>query len=203
MCNRAGGRTIEAMPRTTHPEQVGQVRLGAEVYIAPTAYVGGSVELGNGCTVMHHVVIRGDIATIRLGPRTNVQDGAVLHTRYGVDLDIAEEVVIGHRAVVHCRRVGRRTLIGIGAILLDNVEVGADCVVAAGAVITPGTVIPDGKLVGGVPARILRDTTDADRAEIERIVHSYVELGRRHGAGEFPNVLEIRPVANPAEREGL
>jgi carbonic anhydrase/acetyltransferase-like protein (isoleucine patch superfamily) len=148
---------------------------------------------------MHHVVIRGDIATIRLGARTNVQDGAVLHTRYAVDLDIADEVVIGHSAVVHCRRVGTRTLVGIGAILLDNVEVGPHCVIAAGAVVTPGTVIPAGKLVGGVPARILRDTSDADRAEIERIVGVYVDMGARHAANEFPNIVNLIPdAAGPA-----
>jgi gamma-carbonic anhydrase len=170
-------------------ESRGQVVVGTGVYIAPTSYVGGSVLLGDHCTVMHHVTIRGDIATIRLGKRTNVQDGAVLHTRYAVDLDIEEEVVIGHRAVVHCRRVGRRTLIGIGAVLLDNAEIGPNCVIAAGAVVTPGTIVPAGKLVGGVPGRILRDTSEADHKEIERIVHVYVEMGRRHAAGEFPNFV--------------
>ena len=183
--------------------RAGSVHLGQDVYLAETAYVAGAVMLGDSCTVMHHVVIRGDISTIRLGARTNVQDGAVLHTRYGVDLGVGEEVVIGHRAVVHGRRIGSRTLIGIGAIVLDNVEIGANCMVAAGAVITPGAVIPDGKVVGGVPARVLRDTSPADLAEIERIVGAYVEIGRRHGAGEFPNVVALLEAANPPGREGL
>ncbi len=174
--------------------QIGNVQLGNGVYIAPTSYVGGDVRLGDGCTIMHHVVIRGDIAPIRLGPRTNVQDGTILHTRFAVPLDIADEVVIGHRAVVHCRRVGRCSLIGIGAILLDNVEVGEHCIIAAGAVVTPGTRVPDGTVMGGVPAKPLREVTPDDRAEIERIVASYVEMGQRHAAGEFPN---LAPASEP------
>jgi len=164
-----------------------QVRIGKDVFIAPTAYVGGEVCLGNACTVMHQVTIRGDVAPIRVGSRTNVQDGTVLHTRYAVPLEIAEDVVIGHRAVVHCRSIGPRSLIGIGAIVLDNAVVGADCIVAAGAVVLPGTSVPDGSLFGGVPARHLRGVTGADRAEIRRILQVYAELGRRHAAGEFPN----------------
>jgi carbonic anhydrase/acetyltransferase-like protein (isoleucine patch superfamily) len=165
-------------------------RVGKNVYIAPTAYVGGDVRLGDGATVMHHAAIRGDIAPIRVGARTNVQDGSVLHTRYGIPLDIADEVVIGHRAVVHCRSVGTRTLIGIGAIILDEAEIGNHCIIAAGAVVTPGTQVPDGSVFGGVPARLLRPTHDGDRAEIARIVESYVEVGGRHAAGWYPNIAD-------------
>jgi len=91
-------------------------KLGSEVYIASTAYVGGDVEIGDRSTVMHHVMIRGDIAAIRLGARVNIQDGAIVHTKNGVPLDIADDVGVGHRAIVHCRRVGSRTLIGMGSI---------------------------------------------------------------------------------------
>lgn len=181
-------RTISPMD-----QRQGQVRVGKDVFIAPTAYVGGDVSLGDACTVMHHVTIRGDVAPIRIGPRTNVQDGTVLHTRYAVPLEVAEDVVIGHRAVVHCRSVGPRTLIGIGAIVLDNAEVGADCVVAAGAVVLPGTLVPDGSLFAGVPARHIRGVTEADRAEIRRILQVYADLGRRHAAGEFPNAAATAP----------
>jgi carbonic anhydrase/acetyltransferase-like protein (isoleucine patch superfamily) len=170
-------------------ENPANVDLGNDVYLAPSAYVGGAVTLGNHCTVMHHAVIRGDVASIRLGDRSNVQDGAILHTRYGVPLDIAEDVVIAHRAVVHCRSVGPRTMIGIGAIVLDNARVGENCIVAAGAVVIPGTQIPNGTLVVGVPAKPLRETTAADREEIARIVKVYVELGKRHGKGDFPNAV--------------
>ncbi len=161
--------------------------LGQDVFIAATAYVGGDVVLGDGCSVWHHVAIRGDVSAIRLGRRVNVQDGAIIHTRSGVPLDIEDDVSIGHRAVVHCRRVGAGTLIGIGAIVLDDAEIGRDGLVAAGAVVTPGTIVPDGKVLMGIPARVVRDTTPAEREYAARVVRSYLELSRRHAAGEFPN----------------
>lgn len=164
------------------------VRLGKNVYLAPTAYVGGDVVLGDECTVMHHACIRGDIAPIRLGRRVNVQDGSILHTRAAVPLEVADNVAIGHRVVLHCRSVASWSLIGSGAIVLDDAVIGSGCLIAAGSVVTPGTHVPDGKLAAGVPATIRRDLTDADRAEIERIVLSYVETGNRHSRGEFPNV---------------
>ncbi len=164
------------------------VRLGRNVYIAPTSYVAGDVVLGDECTVMHHVTIRGDIAPIRIGRRVNVQDGVVIHTPHGVPLEIGDEVGIGHRAVVHCRRVAEQTLIGIGAIVLDDCEIGSRCIIAAGAVLAPGTVVPDGKMVMGVPGRIVRDVTERDFETIMHVVESYVRLGRRHASGEFPNI---------------
>jgi carbonic anhydrase/acetyltransferase-like protein (isoleucine patch superfamily) len=162
-------------------------RFGARVYIAPTAYVAGDLILGDECTVMHHVVIRADIAPIRIGHRVNVQDGTIVHTKVGVALDIADDVGIGHRAVVHSRSVGPRTLIGTGAICLDDCEIGARCLIAAATLLTPGTIIPDDSVVMGVPGRVVRQTTEKDLAIIDHVVRSYLALGRRHAAGEFPN----------------
>ncbi len=165
-----------------------QPRYGANVFVASTAYVGGDVTLDDDVSVMHHVTIRGDVSAIRIGPRCNVQDGSVLHTKTGVDMEIGAEVGIGHRAVVHCRRVGAGSLIGIGAIVLDDAEIGADCLIAAGALVTPGTKIPDGKVVLGMPARVARDLTEKDREYMRFVVQRYLNLGRRHAAGEFPNM---------------
>jgi len=164
------------------------VVLGRNIYIAPTAYVGGAVTLGDDCTVMHHVTIRGDVSAIRIGDRVNVQDGTVIHTHRGVDLDIDSDVSIGHRAVVHCTRVGSGSLIGIGSIVLDGCVIGRNCIIAAGAVVPPNTTIPDGKMVMGVPGRIVRDTTTQERQYAEYVARSYVELGRLHEAGKYPNV---------------
>ncbi len=161
--------------------------LGRNVYIAPTAYVGGEVTLGDECTVMHHVVIRGDVSAIRIGRRVNVQDGSIVHTQTGVDLDIEDDVGIGHRAVVHCRRVGSNTLIGIGAIVLDGCIIGRDCIIAAGALLPPNTEIPDGKMVMGMPAKIVREVTDEERAYIRHVIENYVQLGRLHARGDYPN----------------
>jgi carbonic anhydrase/acetyltransferase-like protein (isoleucine patch superfamily) len=172
--------------------------LGKRVYIAPSAYVGGEVLLGDDVTIMHHVMIRGDIAAIRVGPRVNIQDGSILHTRTGVPLDIAEDVGIGHRAVVHCRRVGRRTLIGIGAIVLDDCEIGSQCVIAAGSVVSPGTLIPDGSLVMGIPGRVVRQVAERDLAMIDHVVQSYLKLGRQHAEGMFPNAVPPEALRAPS-----
>lgn len=161
-------------------------RVGRNTYIAPTAYVGGVVVLGDDCTVMHQVVIRGDVSAITIGHRVNVQDGTVIHTKRGVPLDIGDEVSIGHRAVVHGRRVGRGTLIGSGAIVLDDVEIGEGCVVAAGAVVPPGMIVSDGQVVVGIPARVARAVTDDDRQYMQRVCAGYVQLGREHAAGLYP-----------------
>ena len=167
-----------------------RVTLGRDVYIAPTAYIGGEVTLGDSCTVMHHVVIRGDVSAIRIGARCNVQDGTIIHTNRGVALDIADEVGIGHKAVVHCRSVGPRTLIGIGSIVLDDCEIGADCIIAAGALLPPNTKIPDGKVVMGIPGKIARDIKPDERLYIREVIESYIHLGRLHAAGTYPNAQQ-------------
>ncbi|MCC6357252.1 MAG: gamma carbonic anhydrase family protein [Phycisphaerales bacterium] len=161
--------------------------IGSNVYIAPTAYVGGEVAIGDDSTIMHHVTIRGDVSAITIGRRVNIQDGTVVHTKTGVPLDIADEVGVGHRAVVHCRRVGSNTLIGIGAIVLDDAEIGEDCIIGAGAVVPPGMIVPPGKLVIGLPARIARDLTARDREYIRFVVENYQKLNRLHAAGKYPN----------------
>ena len=163
---------------------------GRNVFIAPTAYVGGAVSLGDDCTVMHHVTIRGDVSRIDIGGRVNGQDGAVIHTKTGVDLTNEESVAIGHRAVVHCTRVGMGSLIGTGSIILDDCEVGRHCLIAAGAVLTPGTIVPDGKVAMGVPGKVVRDTTEEERRYMLYVVENYVKLGRRHASGEYPNVVD-------------
>lgn len=169
---------------------MGIVRIG-EVngrYLSTTAIVQGDVTLGVGCNVWHHAVIRGDVAAITLGERVNVQDAAIIHCRHTIPAEIGDDVVIGHRAVVHCRRVGPRCLIGIGAIVLDDCEIGADCVIAAGSVVPPGSIVPDGRVVMGVPGRDVRAIRPAERALAADIVVRYVELARRHLAGGFPAI---------------
>jgi len=164
-----------------------RVVVGRDVYMAPTAYVGGEVSIGHQCTIMHHVVIRGDVSAIRIGARCNVQDAAIIHTRRGVPLDIEDDVSIGHRAVVHCRHVGAGTLIGIGAIVLDDCDIGCGSLIAAGTLLPPRTHVPDGKVVMGAPGRIVRDVTEQERAYFREVVQSYLHLGRLHAAGTYPN----------------
>ena len=179
---------MEHAPPTERPLSPVRPKLGKNVYIAPTAYVGGDLVLGDNTTVMHQVTIRADIAPIRVGARVNFQDGVVVHTPWGTPLDIADDVGIGHGAIVHCRRIGPRTLIGMGSILLDDCTIGERCVIAAGAVVAPGTVIPDGSLVMGVPAKVVREVTQKDLDMIDHVVNAYQDAGRRHAAGQFPNI---------------
>lgn len=179
---------------SSHP----QPRIGHEVYIAPTCYVGGDVVLGDQCTLMHHVVVRGDIAPIRIGARVNLQDGTIVHTPYGTPLDIGDDVGVGHRAIVHCRRVAARTLIGMGAILLDDSEIGSRCLIAAGTVLSPRTIIPDDSVVMGIPGKVVRKVTEKDLAAIDHVVQSYLRLGRLHAANAFANIVSNAP--NPPMR---
>jgi carbonic anhydrase/acetyltransferase-like protein (isoleucine patch superfamily) len=163
-----------------------RVVVGKNVFIAPTSYVGGDVTLGDDCSVMYHVVIRGDVSPIRIGNRVNIQDGSIVHTRAGIPLTIADDVSVGHLVIVHCKSVGAGTLIGNGAIVLDDAEVGSRCIIAAGALVPPRMVIPDNKVVMGVPAVVVRDVTDADRKYMGLVVRSYMELGRLHASGRYP-----------------
>jgi carbonic anhydrase/acetyltransferase-like protein (isoleucine patch superfamily) len=166
-------------------------RIG-RVYVACSAVIVGDVTLGDDCNIWHHAVLRGDVAPIRLGKRVNVQDGSVLHCNHEVPLEIADDVAIGHLACVHCRRVGPNTLIATRATVLDDSEIGQDCLIGAGAVVPPGTVIPDGSVTLGMPAKIIRPISDKDREYIRRIVSYYVDLARRHAEGEFKSPSETK-----------
>jgi len=109
------------------------------------------VTLGDGANIWHHCVLRGDVAPIRVGRRVNLQDGALLHCKHDVTLEIDDDVAIAHYAVVHCKRVGSNTLIGTRATVLDDCEIGRDCIIAAGTVVAPRTIVPDGSVVMGCP----------------------------------------------------
>jgi carbonic anhydrase/acetyltransferase-like protein (isoleucine patch superfamily) len=168
-------------------DAIGQVKVGSGTYVAPTSYVGGDVVVGDRCTVMNHVTIRGDLARITIGNRVNVQDGAIIHANTGEAMTIGDDVAIGHRAVVHGLGVESRALIGIGALILDGCVIGSESIVAAGAVLPPGTEVPARTLVMGVPGRPVRPVTNDELANLDRVVKSYVELGARYRRGEFPN----------------
>lgn len=118
------------------------------------AVVVGEVEIAADCTVWYHAVLRGDVGSIRLGKRVNIQDGAMVHSTYGKSQVVLEdEVSVGHRAIIHGCHVGKRCLIGMGAVVMDNAIVEEGAVVAAGAVVLAGTHIPSGTIWAGVPAK--------------------------------------------------
>jgi carbonic anhydrase/acetyltransferase-like protein (isoleucine patch superfamily) len=164
-----------------------------EAYVHPAAILCGDVTLGARASVWPAAVLRGDTAPIVVGEDSNVQDGAVLHVDPGVPVTIGTRVAVGHRAIVHGATVHDDCLIGMGAILLNRVVVGSGSIVGAGALCPEGMEVPPDSVVLGVPARVVRATTDAERGRIRRTVESYLSLQQRHRAGEFP----VRGVAEP------
>jgi carbonic anhydrase/acetyltransferase-like protein (isoleucine patch superfamily) len=156
-------------------------RLGARVFLARGAHLVGDVEVGDDASFWFHTVARGDVHWIRVGARTNVQDGAVLHvTHQRHPLTIGAGVVIGHQAVVHGCTVEDGALVGIGARVLDGAVVEAGAQVGAGAVVAPGTRVPAGHLVLGVPAKVVRPLSDEERRAIGEIAERYVKLKDRY-----------------------
>jgi len=160
-------------------------RVAGSAWIAPSATVVGDVTVAEGASVWYGCVLRGDIAPIRIGEDTNVQDLSVVHVDAGLPALIGARVGIGHRAIVHGCEIGDDCLIGMGAILLSHVRIGAGSVVAAGAVVLEGTVVPPGSLVAGVPARIVREVDDGLRDRMRRTVEHYGVLKEGHRAGRW------------------
>ena len=157
-------------------------------FVHPAALVYGDVTLGPRVSVWPTAVIRGDTAPIVVGEDSNIQDGTILHVDPGLPCVIGARVAVGHRAIIHGATVEDDCLIAMGAILLNRVHVGAGSIVGAGALCPEGMKIPPGSLVVGLPGKIVREVTDAERARIRRTVESYLQLQQRHRAGEFPAV---------------
>jgi carbonic anhydrase/acetyltransferase-like protein (isoleucine patch superfamily) len=149
-------------------------------YIHPAAHIIGDVTLGARVSVWPTAVLRGDNDAIVIGEDSNVQDGTIIHVDPGVPCTIGKRVAIGHRAIVHGATVGDNCLIGMGAILLNRVVVGSGSIVGAGAVCREGMEIPPNSLVVGVPAKVIRETTDAERARIAHTVDAYLGLQKVH-----------------------
>jgi carbonic anhydrase/acetyltransferase-like protein (isoleucine patch superfamily) len=155
-------------------------------FIHPAAHVIGDVTIGAGASVWPTCVLRGDTAPIVLGEDSNVQDGTIVHVDRGVPCTIGARVAIGHRAIVHGATVEDDCLIGMGAIVLSRVVVGRGSIVGAGAVCTEGMIIPPSSVVVGVPAQVIRETSDTERQRIAKTVESYRVLSREHRAGKHP-----------------
>lgn len=156
---------------------------GDNCFLAPNATLCGDVIMGNDCSVWFNAVIRGDVNSIRIGNKVNIQDGAVLHCTYqnlpagqaGTKLQLGNNVSVGHNAIVHGCTVHDNVLIGMGAIVMDNVEIGSNTIIAAGAVVTEGTMVPSGCIFAGVPAKKIKDISEElINGEINRIANNYL-----------------------------
>lgn len=153
-------------------------------WTAPTATILGDVTLAEESSVWYGAVLRGDINRIVIGPRSNVQDGSVIHLADDYPTVVGELVTIGHKAILHACTVGDEVLVGMGAIVLDGAEIGARSILGAGALVTGGKVIPPGSLVLGSPARVVRALTLDEQAGIRVWAEKYVALSRAYREAE-------------------
>ncbi|GAA1517473.1 gamma carbonic anhydrase family protein [Sphaerisporangium rubeum] len=151
-----------------------------EAYVAPTAVVVGRVRLGRATSVWYGSVLRGDDEDIDVGEECNIQDLCCLHADPGLPAVLEDRVSLGHRAMVHGAHVETGALVGIGAIVLNGARIGAGSLVAAGCVVPPGKVFPAGVLVAGVPGKIVRELTDADRASFADTPANYMAKAALH-----------------------
>jgi carbonic anhydrase/acetyltransferase-like protein (isoleucine patch superfamily) len=155
-------------------------------FVHPEALVLGDVTLSARVSIWPTAVLRGDTDRIVIGDESNVQDGTIVHVDHGVPTTIGRRVAIGHRAIVHGASIDDDCLIAMGAILLNGVQVGSGSIIGAGAVCREGIRIPPNSLVLGVPGRVVRETTDAERARIARTVQSYLDLQQAHRRADYP-----------------
>jgi carbonic anhydrase/acetyltransferase-like protein (isoleucine patch superfamily) len=163
------------MPDHGFPDLTDCLDLHPTAFISPHAYVHGTVSIGAHSSVWPMVVIRGDKGVIRIGARTNVQDGCVLHADPDAYLTIGDGVTIGHGAIVHGCVVADEVLIGMGAVILNHAQIGTGCLIAARALITEGMIVPPNSLVIGIPGKI-KPLRDDQMMRIRRNAQSYVEL---------------------------
>lgn len=152
-------------------------QIPSDCFVATNATIVGDVVMGSECSVWFNAVVRGDVNKIRMGNRVNVQDGACIHCTYEkTETIIGNNVSIGHNAIVHGCRVEDNVLIGMGAIVMDNVKIGSNSIIAAGAVVLEGTDIPAGSIYAGVPAKKVKDiSSELLSGEVERIARNYVK----------------------------
>jgi carbonic anhydrase/acetyltransferase-like protein (isoleucine patch superfamily) len=154
-----------------------QPRMGNNCFVAPNATIVGDVVMGDECSVWFNTVIRGDVNSIEIGNKVNIQDGAIIHCTFKkTKTIIGNNVSIGHNAIVHGCTVHDNVLIGMGAIVMDNAEIGSNTIIAAGAVVLEGTKIEAGVIYAGIPARKIKDVPEElIHGQIDRIANNYVE----------------------------
>ena len=174
-------------------------RFGTGVYVDPAAVVIGDVELGDDVSIWPCVVVRGDVNHIRIGARTNIQDGAVLHVTHdgpytpgGFPLVIGNDVTVGHGAILHACTIEDACLIGMHATVLDGVRVSRHSMIGAGAMVSPGKVVGEGELWLGNPARCVRKLTDQQIEQLSYSAHHYVRLKNDYLSANRQSVRSVR-----------
>ncbi len=161
------------------PVQGVEPKFGKNCFLAENATVVGQVEMGDDCSVWFNAVVRGDVNTIKIGNRTNIQDGAVIHCTYQkYSTTIGNNVSIAHNAIVHGCVVEDNVLIGMGAIVMDDAVVGEGSIIAAGAVVLAGTKIPPGSIYAGIPAKKVKDVDEKMAEVFERTAGNYIKYSK-------------------------
>lgn len=151
----------------------------ASCYIAPEATIIGAVVLGERVTILFGAVVRGDNEMLRIGRGSNIQDGSVVHTDMGYPVTLGERVTVGHQVMLHGCTVGDESLIGIQSILLNGSKIGKHCLVGAGSLVTAGSEFPDGTLIMGRPAKVVRQLTPEQIEGLRHSAEHYIENARR------------------------
>ena len=157
---------------------------GKPAYLAGSAVITGEVYLGDTSSVWHNSTLRGDLAPITVGERSNVQDGAVIHVAVDLPATLGDDVTVGHGAIIHGCSVGNTCLIGMGSILLNGCEIGAESIIGAGALVTEGKKFPPRSLILGNPAHRTREVSEEEVRQILDTAASYVELAEKAQASE-------------------
>lgn len=158
-------------------------RISESAWVADSAQVMGDVELADNVSIWFGTVVRGDSETIRIGRGSNVQDASVLHADPGVPLTLGENVSVGHQVMLHGCTVGDGTLIGIGSVILNRARIGKNCLVGAGSLVTEGKEFPDGSMILGRPAKVVRELSADEIINLQRIGQHYVDNARRFKSG--------------------
>ncbi len=157
-----------------------QPKLGKDVFIAPNATLIGNVELGDECSVWFGAVLRGDSDTITIGHRTNIQDNAVLHVDPNEPVNIGNDCIIGHLALVHGATIGNNVLVGMHSVVMNSAKVGNFCIIGANAMVPAGMEIPDYSIVMGTPAKVVKQLSPAHIEAVEKNAAVYVELAKEY-----------------------
>lgn len=165
-------------------------RIAEDAWVAPSASVIGTVTLGARASVWFNSVLRGDIDQIVIGEDSNIQDGSVLHTDAGIPLHVGRGSTVGHKVMLHGCEIGDNSLIGIGAVVLNRVRIGDNCIIAAGALVTEGKHFPNGVMIMGAPAKIVREVSPPEIQMLQFMARHYVQNAARFRA-------QLKPKSSP------
>jgi carbonic anhydrase/acetyltransferase-like protein (isoleucine patch superfamily) len=179
--SNAGNWAVISQRKSLLSFQGHRPKVGGKIFLAEGARVIGRVTMGKGANVWFNAVLRGDVETLEIGEYTNIQDGAVLHADPGFPVKLGRHVTVGHQAILHGCEIGDETLVGMGAIIMNGVKIGRQCLIGAGSLITEKFSAPDGSLIYGSPAKIIRPLNRTERAQLKPHAQHYHELAQKYG----------------------